>query len=152
MSGREPCAALPPVNPLANRDPVPCWWVGLLEGALRCAPASKPTRQQGSCALLAGGWRKAPSSTHPPAGHKIPVGGWVYWRERERKAPSTHPPTSRETPLSGVLPLCTVGTFQLPRSQKQTPSSLPPHSMFLTAVTAMGGASIPGEFNTFVHD
>ena len=50
---------------------------------------------------------------------------------------AAHPPTSRETPLSGVLPLCTVGTFQLPCSQKQTPSSLPPHSIFFTAVTAM---------------
>ena len=40
-------------------------------------------------------------------------------------------------PLQGVLPLCTVGRDQLPRSQKQTSSSLPPLSMFLTAVTAM---------------
>ena len=41
--------------------------------------------------------------------------------------------------LSGVLSLCTVGRFQFPRSHKQTSSSLPPLSMFLTAVTAMAG-------------
>ena len=100
--GGEPCAALSPVNPPANRYSMPCWQGGELP------PVTPPVnRDSVPC------WRVGL------------LGG------------APHPPTSRETPLSGVLPLCTVGTFQLPRSQKQTSSSLPPHSMFLTAVTAM---------------
>ena len=71
------------------------------------------------------------------------------------------PPCTRATPLTGVFPCCWVGerwkhcarapdskptrqqgfcallAIAVTRSQKQTPSSLPPHSMFLTAVTAM---------------
>ena len=88
----------------------PCWWVGERREPCARAPDSKPT------------------------GILCPAGWWVYWR----KASSTHPPANRATPLSGVLPLCTVGRYQLPRSHKQTSSSLlPPSTKFMTAVTAM---------------
>ena len=74
-------------RPPGSRAQNPCWRVGLLSGA--------------------------PAEGSPlPAGHRIPVGGWVYSRERARKAPDpTHPPAGNP-PLPGVLPLCTVGRDQ----------------------------------------
>ena len=69
---------------------------------------------------------------HPPT-NRAQNPCWRVGLLSEALPPLTHPPTGNP-PLSGMLPLCTVGRYQLPRSQKQTPVSLPP---FLTVVTAM---------------
>ena len=53
------------------------------------------------------------------------AGGRVYCWECRREATAADPPPAG-TLLSGVLPAT------------KTPSPLPPHSMVLTAVTAMG--------------
>ena len=77
---------------------VPCCWVGREP----CALGSKPICQQGTGSLLAGGFTlvsigaRLLNPTHPPAGNP---------------------------PMSGVLPLCTVGTCQQPQSIRST---LPP--------------------------
>ena len=75
---------------------------------------------------------------HPPT-NRAQNPCWRVGLFSEALPPPTHPPTGNP-PLSGVLPLCTVGTYQLPRSQKQTPSTLPPP--FLTVVTAMSSVTL----------
>ena len=72
-----------------------------------------PTGQQGSGALLAGGWvAREACATHPPASRaQNPC--WRVGEWRGRLAQLTHRPAGNP-PLSGVLPLCSVGRTQLP--------------------------------------
>ena len=78
--------------------------------------------------------------TLPKAGHLTPVGGWAQGSH----TPPTHPPTGKHPNFPAVITtVC--------RYHQQTPSSLPPHSMFMTTVTAMcGGGCGRRECRTYI--
>ena len=96
----------------------PCWWVG--EWRKPCA--SKPTSQQGSCALLAGGWRRKPCASksflHSPPSQQgtesLLAGGFTG----ARLPPLTHQPTGPH-PCQGCCPCARWADTNFPRVSDQ---------------------------------
>ena len=95
-------------------------------------------REEGVCLWLRGN-RSLPTvhKGNTPCKGCCPPRRWVW-------VGSLPPLTHRrggQHPLQGVWPLCTVGRDRFPLSHKQTPSSLLPHSTFMTEVTSMAWES-----------
>ena len=119
----------------------PCWLVG--EWRKPCA--SKPTSQQGSCALLAGGWRRKPCASksflHSPPSQQgtesLLAGGFTG----ARLPPLTHQPTGPH-PCQGCCPCAWWSDTNNPAVINKLPP--PSSTKFMTAVTAMGKTALTG--------